>query len=376
MSAATTRHFAIAHARGYPGSDWRAVLADCFAQLDDALDAATLGFVYVSDAFNDSLPDIVAELKARTAARWVGSVAIGVSGGATEYFDEPAIALMVANLPPTAFRIVPNLTLGLGETGELSNWLASRGPALGIVHADPRNPRVPALVDRLGGLAGFLVGGLSSSRVSLDQVVDEVVSGGVSGVFLSSEVTVATGLTQGCAPIGPLRRVTGAERNVLFEIDGRPALDVLKKDVGELLARRLERLGGYIHAALPVRGSDTGDYLVRNLVGIDPDRGWVAIGDTVATGDPILFVRRDREAAEQDLTRMLRSLKTRAGGSPKAGLYFSCLARGPNLFGPNSAELAIVRRELGEVPLVGMFCNGEISNGRLYGYTGVLTLFL
>jgi small ligand-binding sensory domain FIST len=73
---------------------------------------------------------------------------------------------------------------------------------------------------------------------------------------------------------------------------------------------------------------------------------------------------------------MANQLRRRAGAAPRAGLYFSCLARGPNLFGPDSAELAILRRELGAFPMVGMFCNGEISNDRLYGYTGVLLLFL
>ena len=102
----------------------------------------------------------------------------------------------------------------------------------------------------------------------------------------------------------------------------------------------------------------------------------ISIGELIAAGDQIMFVRRDREAAEADLVRMLARLKRRAPAAPKGGLYFSCVARGPNLFGPGSAELAILRRELGAFPLVGMFCNGEISNNRLYGYTGVLALFL
>jgi small ligand-binding sensory domain FIST len=161
-----------------------------------------------------------------------------------------------------------------------------------------------------------------------------------------------------------------------MEIDGRPALEVFKEDIGEILARQLQKVAGYIHAAFPVTGADTGDYMVRNLVGIDLERGWVAVGDEVETGDRILFVRRDRAAAEEDLVRMIQRLKRSTSGAPKAGLYFSCVARGPNMFGPDSAELNILRRELGDFPLVGMFCNGEISNNRLYGYTGVLTLFL
>jgi small ligand-binding sensory domain FIST len=227
-------------------------------------------------------------------------------------------------------------------------------------------------------VSGFLVGGLASAAAdgALDQVAGQVVRGGVSGVLFASGVAVATGLSQGCSPIGPVRTVTAARQNVLIEIDGRPALDVFKEDIGEILARRLERVAGYIHAAFPVAGSDTGDYLVRNLVGIDPQRGLLAVGAQVASGDRILFVRRDRAAAEEDLVRMAGRLKRAAAGPPKAGLYFSCVARGPNLFGPDSAELKILQRELGEFPLVGMFCNGEISNNRLYGYTGVLTLFL
>jgi small ligand-binding sensory domain FIST len=116
--------------------------------------------------------------------------------------------------------------------------------------------------------------------------------------------------------------------------------------------------------------------VVRNLVGIDPQRGWIAIGDEVKVGASLIFVRRDRDAAERDLVRMLAGLKRRLQGPPQAGLYFSCIARGPNLFGEGSAEIAILRRELGEFPLAGMFCNGEICNDRLYGYTGVLALFV
>src|SRR5262249_26560253 len=158
-------------------------------------------------------------------------------------------------------------------------------------------------------------------------------------------------------------------------IDGRAALDVLKEDVGEVLARRLERVAGVIHVAFPVTGSDTGDYLVRNLVGLDPQRGWIAGGELVGPGRAMRFLLRDREAAGADLARMLGQLRRRMTEPPRAGLYFSCIARGPNLFGPDSQELAILRRELGAFPLVGMFCNGEISNARLYGYTAVLTLF-
>ena len=152
---------------------------------------------------------------------------------------------------------------------------------------------------------------------------------------------------------------------------------MLKEDIGEVLARDLRKISGYIFAALPVPGSDTADYLVRNLTGIDQEAGAVAIGEMVDKGDPIMFCRRDPDTAVEDLKRMLNDLKRRAGGNPiKGGLYFSCVARGPTQFGPESADLGMIRDELGEFPLTGLFANGEISNDRLYGYTGVLALFL
>jgi small ligand-binding sensory domain FIST len=116
--------------------------------------------------------------------------------------------------------------------------------------------------------------------------------------------------------------------------------------------------------------------VVRNLVGLDTAHKLVAVGETVRPGRSIMFCRRDRGTASDDLDRMLTSIKSGLFRAPRGGVYFSCLGRGASLFGENSDELRIIRDRLGEVPIVGFFCNGEISHNRLYGYTGVLTLFL
>jgi small ligand-binding sensory domain FIST len=173
-----------------------------------------------------------------------------------------------------------------------------------------------------------------------------------------------------------VRQISEADGNVIMAIDGRPALEVFKEDIGELLSRDLRRVAGLIFVGFPVAGSDTADYLVRNLLAIDVGHQWLAVAQEVASGDRMLFCRRDTPSALADLRRMLEGLKRRAGGTPKAGLYFSCVGRGPSLFGPDSAELRVVRDTLGDFPLVGFFGNGEISRDRLYGYTAVLTLFL
>jgi len=119
-----------------------------------------------------------------------------------------------------------------------------------------------------------------------------------------------------------------------------------------------------------------GDYVVRSLIAIDPKHGWLAIAGEPKIGEQLMFVRRDPKSAKEDLIRMATSVKFRLPSEPKGGIYFSCVSRGPALFGRDGAEVAILSRVLGDFPLVGFFGNGEISNNRLYGYTGVLCLFV
>jgi len=369
--------FRYAHAAG---DDWRAIAEACVAQLGPVPEGANLGFLYATDGLADGLGDLLDYLVETTGvAQWVGAVGIGICATGTEYYEQPAAAVMLAELPPGAFRVFPSLVKDLDafDAGN-RDWISAHRPMLGLVHGDPVNPLTEALVKQLAGrtAAGFLVGGLASSRGETYTIANGITQGGVSGVLFGEEVGLITRLSQGCSPIGPHRTVTNAQRNILITLDGQPALDVLKSDIGEILARDLMRIGGYIFVGLPIPGSDTGDYLVRNLVGIDPNEGLVAVGDLVEPGRELMFCRRDAATARQDLDRMLLALKARLSGPPRGAVYYSCLGRGANLFGPDSAELKQIRDTLGDFPLVGFYANGEISQDRLYGYTGVLTLFL
>lgn len=372
-----TRKFRLAHAAG---ADWRALADDCLEQLGASAAGGGLGFLYVTDALADDYENIWRSLREGTGIDdWVGTVGFGVCVGGHEYFDRPAVTALACTLPADGYRILPTLTRpGEALPDDVLAWVAERHPKLGIVHGDPHNAYLPAIVDSLGDdIECFLVGGLTASRGRTQQIAGEVTEGGLSGVLLAEDVAVVTGLTQGCSPIGEVHEVTEARDNVLLQLDGRRALDVFKEDIGEVLARNLERVGGYIHAALPITGSDTADYLVRNVMGIDPQNGWLSIGERLREGDRLMFVRRDGPSAFEDLTRMLGDVTRRAAGPAQAGLYFSCVARGPNLFGRDSEELTAVAEAVGAgVPVVGFFANGEISNNRLYGYTGVLSLIL
>ncbi len=361
-------------------SDWHGALRGALVMADVPRGEANVGFLYVTDHFADDVRDIRDELRVRTGIEtWIGTTGIGICATGAEYFDQPALALLAGSVPDDAIHLLDTGSDTPDEaSARLAGALGTREGRFGIVHADPRNADLDALIPAVVEATGaFLAGGLTSSRGAHPQLAGTVTAGGVSGVLFEPDVAVATGLTQGCTPIGPVREVTDCRENIIVGLDERPALEALKEDIGEVLARDLRRIGGYIHVAFPVSGADRPDYLVRNLIAIDPAADAFAVGATVARGDMVMICRRDGQAAHLDLTRMLEDLGRRVGESrPRGGIYHSCLARGPNLFGPDSAELRTIRSILGDVPLIGVFCNGEISHQRLYGYTGVLSLFL
>jgi small ligand-binding sensory domain FIST len=365
--------FRYAHASA---KDWRQAADSCLAQLGRG--PANLGFLFATDQLVDDLDNILTLFRSKTGVpHWVGAVGIGVCASGREYLDEPAIVAMVGDFEPDSFRVFSGIS-SVADVDNVGLKCGGAAPNFAIVHADPYSRDIAELVSKLAGKveSGFLVGGLTSSRRQNLQIADGMVESGCSGVSFSDSVTVATRLTQGCSPIGPKHTITTSQQNVIISLDGRPALDVFKEDIGEALARDLNRIGGQIFAGLPIPGSDTGDYLVRNLVGIDPANKLIAVGELVQQGSSVMFCRRDTKTANEDMTRMLDSIRKGLFSRPRGGLYYSCLGRGASLFGPNSEELKMIREALGDFPLVGFFCNGEISHNRLYGYTGVLTLFV
>ncbi len=370
--------FPCAHAAA---ETWEQAVEACLGQLGPAPVEGNLGFLYVTDALAADMGQILLHLRDGTGvSHWVGTAGVGICATGAEYYEQPAIAVLIGGFPDDSFRVFSTVKADFdGFERENGDWLQTHRPYFGIVHGDPRNQMVADLVEALAGRteSGFLCGGLTSSRGAYFQYADRVTHGGLSGVLFSSEVSVSTRLTQGCSPIGPRRRITRAQHNVLVTLDGRPALEVFNEDIGEILARDLQRVAGYIFVGLPIPGSDTGDYLVRNLMGIDPENGLLAVGEIVEEEQEVMFCRRDAQTARQDMVRMLEDLrKSLRGRRPRGAVYYTCLGRGAGLFGPDSAELKLVQEVLGDIPMAGFYANGEISHHRLYGYTGVLTLFL
>ncbi len=284
---------------------------------------------------------------------------------------------MLAGFPSDAWMALDpdDFAATLERAGD---WQRRYPGSLGLVHAHGTAVLQDGCLQQVNAKLEdtFLVGGLSSGEAA-SHIAGGARQSGLSGALFAPEIAVAVDHTQGCTPIGARHRITQAERNLAITLDGRPALDVLREDVGEIMARDLSRAGNYIFAALGVPGSDTGDYMVRNLIGIDEQHGLIAIGDYLDEDRELMFCRRDGNSAQEDLQRMMQALHRRVGNRPiRGGIYVSCLARGRYQFGNDSEEVRAIQSALGDFPLVGFFANGEIYNGRLYGYTGVLTLFL
>jgi small ligand-binding sensory domain FIST len=393
----TAVRFASGHATH---ADWRVALKRA---LDDALrdarmetlhaagvpDASvefTLGLCYLSDHFAADAEAIFSELQRRLpGVHWVGTVGVGVAATGAEHFDAPALALMLAPLPRKHFRVFSGRQPLRADSGEFH-------PHTALVHADGRMPDLQELLPELAArtASGYLFGGLSASRGRSVQIADAVFDGGgLSGVAFSAEVGIVSRVTQGCQPIGPRRLVSRAQDNIVVALDGRPALDCAMEDLGlppdmalepvaEALSNTLVGLHPSEDAEIIAPAAFGADMLVRHIVGLDPRAGVVAIADTVEKGEWLIFCRRDPAAALADLRRAAREIRDALFDSEQIALgavYVSCSGRGGPHFGRPAAELEVVRDVLGDVPLVGFFAGGEIAHSRLYGYTGVLTVF-
>jgi small ligand-binding sensory domain FIST len=376
----------------------------------------TMALLYITDHYAGQAQDILEHLGAELPliTDWSGTVGIGICSNNVEYFDEPAMAVMLLELPPDQYRVFSGVApLGLGF--EMHSAL---------VHADGSTPDVGELIFELAHRtdADFLFGGLSSSRsasvqfaiagdgnISGQGAASGVFSGGLSGVAFGPSVGLVSRVTQGCKPVSKARTVTAADHNLLLELDGHPALDVLLADLKVSLERPQEALEAVRSTLVGLAGADgepvrqTGnfgnDVTVRHIIGLDPGRRGVAVADLVQKDMRMAFCQRNMQAARSDLMRVCAEIREELEPAEMAlpiatalaeseleaaphparriagAVYVSCTGRGGPHFGGPSAELQLVRKALGDVPLVGFFAGGEIAYDHLYGYTGVLTVF-
>jgi small ligand-binding sensory domain FIST len=360
----------------------QAVINDCAEQCEAAPTEANFGFIYATDAMSDDFKELMKQCKAASKIEhWIGSIGLGVITAGEEIYDLPAASIMLANFDENEFTMVPAISKQ-EEISSRLHWPHAFAVNFGVIHGDPLNPQTQDLIEALQQQLenGFLVGGLTSSRGTHYQVSDEVVSDSISGVLFSENISVITNLSQGCSPVGEKHRITKAQENAAFLLDDKPALQILMQDMDISDYQQLEKKAGEVFIGLCIAGSDRSDYTIRNLVGLDTGHDIFAINDYLREGNEIVFCRRNEQTAVDDMQHMLDNIARRLKSKPnnhkiRGGLYVSCLGRGREQFGNDSEEIKMIHKTLGDFPLTGFFANGEIHHNKLYGYTGVLTLF-
>ena len=348
-----------------------------------------LALIFVTPPYAGALADMAATVRSTLGpGALLGCAAVSVVGGDREIEEGPAVSLWAGHtgaVVPFHLRAGdPGGVAGYGESGPPIQGLPDPpvGASAMLLLPDPFSFPADAFLraadSTLGGLP--VVGGLASAgrgpggnRLVID---DRVVTEGAVGAFLGPGVSVSTVVSQGCRPVGNPYIVTKAESNVVYELAGQPALERLREVAAGLSDDDRRLLSNFVHMGRVIDESKidfgAGDFLVRNVLGADPENGAMAVGDIVEVGSTAQFQVRDALSADEDLRQML------TGCEAEAALVFTCNGRGTNLFDEADHDARAVSDALGAPPVAGMFCAGELGpvGGRnfLHGFTASLVL--
>lgn len=356
--------------------------------------AADLGVVFVSSAHGAAIRPALESLTDIVPARTLfGGTAEGVLADAVEHESGPAVAVWLASLPGGVIQPVSLEYTQTPDGGMFAGWPAGLDgdwPAAAslLLIADPFSFPVDAFLQRMEeehpGVP--VVGGMASggSRPGANTLVvgERTYDSGAVGAVIGGGARVRPVVSQGCRPIGRPLVVTRAESNMLIELGGRPALERLREVYGDLSDADRALVRDSLHvgrAASEYRDTfGRGDFLVRNVVGADPESGVIAVGDTLRTGQTVQFHVRDAASAHDDLRELLVAERD-TGARPAGALVFTCNGRGSRLFQQPHHDAACVRECLGPLPAAGFFAQGEIGPiGRrncLHGFTASIALF-
>jgi small ligand-binding sensory domain FIST len=377
-----------------------AAVADCVEQLQRQLAGRPphVLFLFVSphhrDAFSFIQESLLADLK---PAHLLGCSGGGVIGAARELEETPALAVTAASLPGVGLTLrhlqdddLPGLDeppraweRALGVTGAdepqfvlLASPFMDRAEdlLLGLDYAFPRSPKV-------GGVASGLRH-VSERALFLD---GQRFSNGVLVLALTGPIRLHPLVAQGCRPVGPVLTISAADRNVIEGLDGRPAAEALHQVYDAADARTKDLLQRALFVGLltdPLAAGEpkAGDFLMRNVMGIDGREGSIALAAFVREGMRVQFHVRDGEAADQDLRKVLdREREARPELKPAGALLFSCMGRGERLFGEPDHDSQAFVQAFGTSALGGFFGNGEIgpvgASTHLHGFTSCFALF-
>lgn len=352
---------------------------------------ADLLFAFVSAHHRDEAPRVVDVLdEVFPGVPVVGCTGGGIIGGGVEAEDAPAVALMAARLPGVDVS-VHHLTDEDVPTAPPA-WPSQLGvapeekPAFVLI-PDPFSFDADACIEALDAAypGSTTVGGLASgARAPGGHVLfagRRAVRRGAVLVCLRGDVTIDPVIAQGCKPIGAPMLVSSCDRNVILGLDQKKPGDVLREVFSSLDEddRRLFRTSLFVGIEMhDQREYAAGDFLVRNIVGLSPDGDALAVAGRIERWKAVQLHLRDRTTSSADLKRQLERHRARCPSSPAGALLFSCLGRGANLYGEPNHDSRVFREILGDVPLGGFFCNGEIGpvgpRTFSHGYTSAFAL--
>jgi small ligand-binding sensory domain FIST len=375
------------------GGDARAAAVDAAmdARMGLAGAPADLAIVFVAGAHVASADAVLAGVhEALGPDALVGCGAGGVLGGRREVEGGTAVAVWAASLGDgTAHSFYAEAEQVEGGVA-VHGFPDVAGAAGAILIPDPLTFPTDAVLRELGARAPGvpIVGGLASAAApgangGLLLHGEDVLAGGAVGVRLDG-VELLPCVSQGAAPVGPELTITAAEGQVIAELAGRPALEKLREVILELPVHERELVAKGPLLGVVIDGGKPeyvqGDFLVRGLVGADPDEGTIAVGTPVEAGQVVRLHARDADSADRDLRESLGLRRTALGGvAPAGALVFTCNGRGRSMFGTSDHDAETIGDELGDVPQAGFFAAGEIGpvggEAFLHGFTATVGVF-
>jgi small ligand-binding sensory domain FIST len=377
-------------------SDSRAAAEEAANEALDALDGerAALALLFASLHHAESaraVLDVVHETVAPVAL--IGCVGEAVVGGSREIEAEPAVSVWVGAIPGAETFHMEFVRTASG--GAFAGWRfepppGPQGAPIHLMIADPFSFPADLLLRHLNEAVpgALVVGGMASgARMPGEAILFQdraIHREGAVGVRLPAVVAVHTLVSQGCRPIGRSFVVTRAEENVLFELGGRPSLDRLRQTVGALAQPDRELVSNGLHVGRVIDEYKTefglGDFLIRAVMGADPENGAVAVGDRIEVGETVQFHVRDAATADEELRSLLQREVGDLAARPAGALLFTCNGRGTRMFPTADHDARLVSEFLGGAPLAGFFCAGELGpvGGKnfLHGFTASLAVFL
>jgi small ligand-binding sensory domain FIST len=379
------------------GKDWKKAVREAAGKIERDLGrtAADLTLFFVSEGFDGATPEAVAALIAEKIPSKVliGCNSSGVIGAKSEIEMEPAVSAMAMRLPGvklTPFYLTPEDTAaqnGNDLIGRLDIYPTDKPHFICL--ADPETADIMRLLaDFNDGYKGLpIVGGLASGTVmgatNWMCLNGAVYKEGAVGVAMSGAIEFEVIVAQGCRPIGKPLVITRADGNVLYELAGRPALEVVRELLSSLPGSERALAEQSLSVGLVMNENQStfrrGDFLVRNLMGFDPDAGSLVVGARLKVGQTLQFQVRDASTSSEDLIELLEKSETiHHDSAPKGALLVSCCGRGRNFYGKPDHDAKAIQAVKGPLPLTGFFANGEIgpvgSKNYVHGYTSSLVI--